>query len=288
MKGVTEIEAKHYEELAQVALQFTGYWSRYASSLATDHCGYIIEDNEFEAFDAYLVNCLLSHFKAEFIEFAKIEDWHDLLNVNEVPPELTRKFHFVGHRRTFEGTCPLCEAYTIAAPKVKTREVLEAYVAENKLGWTEVTTNNYVGLLNRLAKAYEMLPTEPEQIQDFLSYWSDRTRLDYFKILKPFYTFANHRFGVPNVAANMKPPRIEKKEPDFLDSNELQRLFQVKHSQRDYAALLLMFSSALRVGEVANLKFSHIHEQYLLVPKEGKTGSDGVPLMPEARDAVLA
>lgn len=283
----TEIETRHWEELSQVALQLSEYWDRYDSQLSTNS-GFIIDDNEFEALDAYLVNCLLSHLKAEFTEFVQVEDWRELLNLNKVNPELTRKFHFVGHRRTFQGTCSLCQGYKVAIPRVKTKEVIDAYLVENSAGWSPSTTDNYLGLLNRFAKANEMLPTEPGQVQDFLNNWTEQTRLNYFKVLKWFYAFAHSKFGVSNVMASMKSPKIKRQEPDFLDFSELQQLFNTQHSKRDYAALLIMFSSALRVGEAAHLHFSNIKDSYLIVPSEGKTGTRHVPLMPEAKEALLA
>ncbi len=289
MNTLITMEATHYQELADVALQFTLYWKRYADCSTADRYGNIVEDNEFELFDGYLAECLLSHLKDEFIEFADIGDWRDLLNINRVTPTLTQKFHFVGHRRTFTGMCPLCSSYELTLTKIKTTDVIDKYFDVNRLGWSPTTVKNYRSTLNQFAKLFELLPQTTTEINQFIEKFNgDSTRRSYFKTLEWFYKFAENEFGAINIMAKLSRPKVKRKEPEYLDDIEAKRLFAVEHSDRDLAALLVMYSSGARVGEVSRLKFKHIQNECLVIPHKGKTGSRFAPLMPQTKLALLA
>jgi integrase/recombinase XerD len=144
----------------------------------------------------------------------------------------------------------------------------------------------YASLLKRLADKFKKLPTAPEPLEEFISKFpGDMTRLNYFKILRYFYIWAEKRFGVGNPTSQMRTPKVKKKVVPSLDGEEMQRLFSLPYSNRDSAVLKVLAGCGIRVGEAANLKFKDIGEQTLRV--DGKTGERNVPLNSDIRDSLL-
>ena len=78
--------------------------------------GYIVDVDSawFESFTlryGYQAAQLLSHLKAEFPkEFEGIDGWRDLLK-EPLPEGCLRRIMLVSKRRTFEGTCEICQGW---------------------------------------------------------------------------------------------------------------------------------------------------------------------------------
>lgn len=109
--------AKHWDELAQVAAKLDAMWGEHLDS------GRVVEDHDYIAdVDlawvessstrfAYEVTQLLSHLKAEFPkEFEGIDSWRDLLK-SPLPKGCLHRILLVSKRRTFEGTCEICQEW---------------------------------------------------------------------------------------------------------------------------------------------------------------------------------
>ena len=111
--SVPDFVIKHWDDLAKTAKQFVSIWTAYLDSgrLVT---GYIvdIDSAEFEHFtleNGYRAQLLLRHLKAEFPgEFSSITEWKQLLQ-DPLPPECFKKLLLVANRRTFQGTCEICQ-----------------------------------------------------------------------------------------------------------------------------------------------------------------------------------
>ncbi len=109
--------AKHWDDLAQLAAKLDTMWGEHLDS------GRVIEDYDYiadvdlawvessSARFAYEVTQLLAHLKAEFPEeFEAIDSWSDLLK-EPLPEGCLRRIMLVSKRRTFEGTCEICEGW---------------------------------------------------------------------------------------------------------------------------------------------------------------------------------
>lgn len=109
--------AKHWEDLAQVAAKLDAMWGEHFDS------GRVVEDHDYiadvdlawvespSARFAYKVKQLLSHLKTEFPkEFEGIDSWSDLLK-SPLPKGCLRRIMLVSKRRTFEGTCEICQGW---------------------------------------------------------------------------------------------------------------------------------------------------------------------------------
>lgn len=74
------------------------------------YVGFITDDPQFEQIDTHLAQSLLSHLKAEFSEFAASEDWRDLI-MTGLGAERISGLVLVASKRTFEGTCTICQSW---------------------------------------------------------------------------------------------------------------------------------------------------------------------------------
>lgn len=114
-KSVPDLVLKHWEDLAQLANQFSNMWTRFLASGSVRQ-GYIV-DVDSAAFEVLqletygLAQSLLTHLKAEFPEeFKSIDDWRKLL-ITPLPSGCFQKLGLVANRRTFEGTCDICDGW---------------------------------------------------------------------------------------------------------------------------------------------------------------------------------
>jgi hypothetical protein len=113
---------EHWDELAGIATQILSFWTKYSESprMVDKHTGkymeeYIIDDPEFELIDNFLADGLLRHLKAEFPDEFKTVTKHKELIKNTLPVECLRGLALLAHRKTFEGTCPVCPSSSITS-----------------------------------------------------------------------------------------------------------------------------------------------------------------------------
>jgi len=67
---------KHWEELTSLAAHIISLWEQCHEGHPVDgYHGYIIDDPMMIEQPHGLINCLISHMKAEFSEYQKISEW---------------------------------------------------------------------------------------------------------------------------------------------------------------------------------------------------------------------
>ena len=99
---------KHREELISLAANLVSLREQYDEGHPIGgYYGYIIDDPLMIELSHGLINCLISHMKFEFPEYQKISEWKDLLKI-DTSEDVIMKLAFVAHRKTLEGTCPIC------------------------------------------------------------------------------------------------------------------------------------------------------------------------------------
>lgn len=103
-------KAKHWSDLAGMARKVLAEWDPDCCHATLASSSYIINDDDFEKFDDFLMIGLLSHLKAEFPCYSTMERWRQLFKKG-VTKEFFSGLETVVHRRTFQGTCPICESW---------------------------------------------------------------------------------------------------------------------------------------------------------------------------------
>lgn len=100
---------------------------------------------------------------------------------------------------------------------------------------------------------------------------STRKRKTY--AIKTFFKFLK-RHGVmsDNVASELIPPRLQKREPRFLSKDEYQRLqLACRHKPRDAAMIEVLLQTGMRLSELSRLKLSDVE-----IPKRITRDPDNV------------
>ena len=150
------------------------------------------------------------------------------------------------------------------------------------------TIESYQCHLGRLSAFSALLPTEPEEIEAFLSGLTcqPETKHSYYRTLKTFYRFLEKRYDLPNPVRNVPPPRCKRKVMPTSDAHELMLLLKSATNQRDLALLSLFIDCGPRAGEVANLRKKDIRSEFIRV--NGKCGERDIPISRETRSQLLS
>lgn len=112
----------------------------------------------------------------------------------------------------------------------------------------------------------DLLKIDTKEIQIFLEKEyekSSRTKAHYITVLNNFYDFLiKENITKTNPLSNIKLPKIEKKLPDYLTVEEVNKLLDFPlnnaYDFRNKAMLELLYATGIRVSELINLRISDI------------------------------
>jgi integrase/recombinase XerD len=170
--------------------------------------------------------------------------------------------------------------------RLTTEEAVSAYIASCKArGLAKKTLQVYAYALHPLRIASQRLPDSPEPLENALAavQGSQETRHQVFRALRTFYSWAERRYGVPNPAQQLAPPRRRQLLPRTLNTDQVDLLLHVAAGRRDRALLLLLLDTGLRIGEASSLSRHNVGKQTLTV--SGKTGQREIPVSPQVLQA---
>lgn len=132
-----------------------------------------------------------------------------------------------------------------------------------------------------------------DDLTDFLRYLKKTMELSASSIsrkissIKSFFNYAQEQHGYHNAAADLIFPKLEKRLPEYLTEQEVQKLFEVaQQDSSDYGIrnnlmLVLLYVTGLRVSELVQLKISDLQLDDALIKVDGKGGRQRlVPLPP--------
>ncbi len=164
----------------------------------------------------------------------------------------------------------------------KLREQMVAQLARGN--YSASTIRSYVYTVQCLALYYGQCPSalSEEQVGAFLSKlreqglsWS--TVNAYFSGIKWFYTQV---LGRPWNQRLLPRPRREKRLPEILSAAEVRGLIEATDNLKHKSALMVMYSSGMRIGEVVKLRLRDIDSARMLIRVEqGKGKKDRYTLL---------
>lgn len=112
--------------------------------------------------------------------------------------------------------------------------------------------------------------------------------------LRSFFQYLKEKKAIPSdPSSELKPPKVEKKEPSILTVDEVDRLLSQPNTRtfkglRDRAMLELLYATGIRVSELIGLKQSDVDvERGYLVCREGRK-ERFIPFGESTRSALLA
>lgn len=105
--------------------------------------------------------------------------------------------------------------------------------------------------------------------------------------IKLFYTFLKDRYKLPNVAAALTFPTLEKRLPNYLSEDEVQQLLIAASSDtsfrgiRNKVMLYLLYASGVRVSELVAMTIDQLHFDSGFVHIVGKGKKERVVPLPK-------
>ncbi len=172
-----------------------------------------------------------------------------------------------------DGPMPLTE--TLIADFVDDRE---------RAGRRPATIRCYLDAVREWPDQWPLEPGDLKNATDHLNTLAPHSMSSYVIRWKVITAWANKRYGLPDVLADVSAPPIPKIKRRILTKNEVQRLYDACESERDRAFVLLLYSTGIRKGEIPTFRAQVQHRQF--ITNLGKTGERVVPIIPELEYAL--
>ena len=123
----------------------------------------------------------------------------------------------------------------------------------------------------------DILKLSDNDIRDFLYQdgITSRTRAHYLTVIKSFYNYlVDNHYLDKNPSERIKLPKIEKKLPEYLTIEEVDRIMNINPTKptdyRNIAMLETIYACGLRVSELCELKINNIDFEECIIRVYGK------------------
>ncbi len=143
-------------------------------------------------------------------------------------------------------------------------------------------------------KGKNLLKLETDEIRDFL--YDDnvtaKTRAHYLTVINSFYNFLfENNLITKTPTSTIKLPKLEKKLPEFLTIEEVDKLLNINPMKptdyRNVAMLETLYATGLRVSELVGLEISNIDFDECTIRVFGKGSKERiVPMNDSAKNAL--
>ncbi|MBI5634427.1 MAG: site-specific integrase [Nitrospirae bacterium] len=147
--------------------------------------------------------------------------------------------------------------------------------------FAQKTQEAYVSAVAGLAKYHNQSPDllDKEKIQAYLLHLMDERRLSWSTcnvVVCGIRFFYLQTLGMESMRLGIPPMRAQKKLPEILSAEEIERLFKCATSRKNRVLLMTTYGAGLRVSEVVNLKLSDIDSSSRMMIRisQGKGNKD--------------
>lgn len=134
--------------------------------------------------------------------------------------------------------------------------------------YSENTIRSYVDQISKFLKHFDNVATKPSEIsaKQIKEYLSGLKSYAHHKAslcaIKYFYKEVGNQ---PRKLDDVKFPRTQKRLPQVLSQEEIQRMFSVCQNTKHKVILSLLYSAGLRVSELINLKWQNIDRARMII-----------------------
>ena len=133
----------------------------------------------------------------------------------------------------------------------------------------------------------ELQEANREHLKKFLFFLkqknsSSRTMSRKISAIKVLYKYVSQYLDWKNIAGNLTFPKLEKKLPQYLTEQEIEKLFEIAErdntiiGQRNKIMLYLLYVSGMRISEMVNLRVSQVQFDSGFITVSGKGGKGRV------------
>lgn len=142
------------------------------------------------------------------------------------------------------------------------------YSTDCKLKYNSLATqNNYIScvnnFLNKFSNYREPKEVPTQEIKEYLlTFKTINTRKHNLCAIKSFYKLS---VGMPSKIDKIPYPKSDKKLPQVLSVEEVQKMFNVCENLKHKVILALLYSCGLRVSELINLRWCNIDRSRMII-----------------------
>jgi len=137
------------------------------------------------------------------------------------------------------------------------------------------TLNFYRVKLGRFLSELNANTAQRQDIERFLlQFKNPGNRHAYYRAIKTFYNWRDETFSLPSPMQHMRAPKLSKLILPSLTRDEVLKLLEVVHGDRDKAIIALFTESGLRLSELTNIKPGDIDWENYTVKVMGKGGTE--------------
>ncbi len=171
----------------------------------------------------------------------------------------------------------------------KNNKELERYANEyliTEYNTSKNTRDSYLYDLKELAIFYNknIAYLKREDIQEYLRKLVNkkaRTKAHYLTVFNSFYSFlVKENIIAINPCENIKMPKLEKKLPEYLSVEEVDKLLDIKtntvYEKRNKAMLEMLYGTGVRISELINLTMSNIFLEDKMIKVFGKGSKERI------------
>lgn len=171
----------------------------------------------------------------------------------------------------------------------KNNKELERYANEyliTEYNTSKNTRDSYLYDLKELATFYNknIAYLKREDIQEYLRKLVNkkaRTKAHYLTVFNSFYSFlVKENIIAINPCENIKMPKLEKKLPEYLSVEEVDKLLDIKtntvYEKRNKAMLEMLYGTGVRISELINLTMSNIFLEDKMIKVFGKGSKERI------------
>lgn len=183
----------------------------------------------------------------------------------------------------------------------KNNKELERYANEyliTEYNTSKNTRDSYLYDLKELAIFYNknIAYLKREDIQEYLRKLVNkkaRTKAHYLTVFNSFYSFlVKENIIAINPCENIKMPKLEKKLPEYLSVEEVDKLLDIKtntvYEKRNKAMLEMLYGTGARISELINLTMSNIFLEDKMIKVFGKGSKERIiPINTYALDCLV-
>lgn len=172
----------------------------------------------------------------------------------------------------------------------KNNKELEKYTNEylfTEYNTSKNTRDSYLYDLKELALFYNnknIAHLTKEDIQEYLRKLTNkksRTKAHYLTVFNNFYSYLTKENIIKvNPCETIKMPKLEKKLPEYLTIEEIDKLLDIKtntaYEKRNKAMLEMLYATGMRISELINLTMSNIYLEDNMVKVYGKGSKERI------------
>ena len=152
----------------------------------------------------------------------------------------------------------------------------DKYSTDCKLKYNSLATqSNYIScvnnFLNKFSNYREPKEVPTQEIKEYLlTFKTINTRKHNLCAIKSFYKLS---VGMPSKIDKIPYPKSDKKLPQVLSVEEVQKMFNVCENLKHKVILALLYSCGLRVSELINLRWRNIDRSRMIINIIGGKGN---------------